>query len=184
MLCALSGVSAATRDTRYPTLAPRCGAIGVSTPPPAANMNAVLGCGCAKSPSDTSCDVTSSPTIGVAPGNVPAEYVNCALGVSRAKPAPPNTYGETRVDVGIVHRRPPIEYQAGTRALPTTESPSAESAASVASTAGCSCDGCRLWNCPRSANRNRFGAIRAPASPTTSPDVPSGATANPPAAPT
>jgi hypothetical protein len=101
--------------------------------------------------------VTSSPDTGgvSTPTSVPLEYVNVASGVILAKPTPPNTYGDTCGFTGIVQRKPPIEYHAGTRASPVTESPPLASVSVTASTAGCACDGCRLWNCPMSPKTER-----------------------------
>ena len=39
------------------------------------------------------------------------------MSVTCASPAPPNTYGAMRVDVGTIHRTPPMVYHAGTRAV-------------------------------------------------------------------
>ena len=65
-------------------------------------MKAVVAGGVVKYPAVTSSLVTSVPTIGVVPsGRGPLEYVNCAVGDSRAKPNPADTYGKTRARVGI-----------------------------------------------------------------------------------
>src|SRR5882672_4759483 len=138
--------------------------------------------GTPKSPAVSSCAVTSSPTAGVElSGNGPLVYVNVAVGARCAIPTPPNTYGAKRLLVGISNRSPPSPYVAGTRPEPTTVRPDPETIAVVVSMAGCTCDGCRLRNWPRLPNTNRCGATRTPASPSQSPDVVSGLTANPPA---
>src|SRR5207244_4565417 len=119
---------------------------------------------------------------GVDPsGRMPLEYVNCAVGVSLASPSPADTYGDTWACAGTSYRTPPIEYQAGTRAVPMTLSPcDADSVAIVLSTAGRASEGCRLWNSPRLPNTSRCGATRTPASNSTLPDVLSVLAAKPP----
>src|SRR5437016_3770800 len=90
-------------------------------------MNDVDAAGVVKKPDESTWLVTSSPAFdAVDDSDAPLENVNCAVGESRANPAPPNTNGDTRPRAGSSYRSPPSEYHAGTCAVPTTLTPSNE----------------------------------------------------------